>query len=142
MHTNSENPNVGKRFQELACKSLTEYFRTEFDLEVSVPVGNPAKGHKFDCVSTDGKIVVECKCYVWTEGGNPPSAKIRSLNEAVLFMSFLSKEATKIICMAKDSHPRRGETLAEYFVRLYGHLLRDVKVFEVDEQGRINVVRE
>ncbi len=57
-------------------------------------------------------------------------------------MSFLPKEATKIICMVKNPHPRRGETLAEYFVRLYGHLLRNVKVFEVDVQGRINVVRE
>ncbi len=57
-------------------------------------------------------------------------------------MSSLPKEATKIICMVKNPHPRRGETLAEYFVRLYGHLLRNVKVFEVDVQGRINVVRE
>lgn len=38
-------------------------------------------------------------------------------------------------------HPKKQETLAEYYVCIDGHLLRDVKVFEVDEQGRINVVR-
>ena len=38
MNTNSENPKVGKTFQEI-------------------------KNHKFDCVSDDKKIVVGCKCY-------------------------------------------------------------------------------
>lgn len=40
MNTNSENPKVGKAFQEMVCKSVEEYFQTDFDLEVAIPIGN------------------------------------------------------------------------------------------------------
>lgn len=29
MNTNSENPKVGKAFQEMVCKSVEEYFQTD-----------------------------------------------------------------------------------------------------------------
>lgn len=141
MNTNSENPKVGKAFQEDVCRRISEYFNTEFELEVAVPIGYPAKEHRFDCVSVDGRIIVECKCYVWTDSGNVPSAKLRELNEALLFMSFLPEDAVKIICMKKSRHPRTGETLAEYYACLYGHMMRDVRIFELDEQDRFNIIR-
>jgi len=43
------------------------------------------KVHKFDLVSQNKKMVVECKKYYWTKGGNPPSAKFATLNEAVFY---------------------------------------------------------
>lgn len=42
MNTNSENPKVGKAFQEMVCKSVSEYFQTDFDLEVAIPIGHPS----------------------------------------------------------------------------------------------------
>ena len=54
---------MGKAFQKLLCENLKKYFDIEFNLEVPIPIGTPAKNHYFDCVSTDGKIVIEFKCY-------------------------------------------------------------------------------
>ena len=95
MNTNSENQKVGKTFQEMICKSVSEYFQADFDPEAAIPIGHPFRNHKFDCVSDDKKIVIECKCCTWTDTG------------------------------CKDD----------------GHLLRDVKVFEVDDRGGIAAIK-
>lgn len=142
MNTNSENPKVGKAFQEMVCRQMERYFDTYFDLEVPVLIGKPAKDHKFDCVSEDGKIVVECKAYAWTDSGNVPSAKLMGMNEVLFYMSFLPEDVTKILCIKKSTHPKKTETLAEYYYRIDGHLLRDVKIFEADEFGNLRVIKE
>jgi len=140
MNSNSENTRVGKAFQELVWKSITEYFGSPFELEVALPIGTPSKLHRFDCVSEDKRIVVECKCYTWTDTGNVPSAKMRGLNEAVFYMSYLPDDITKILCMKKAIHAKKLETLAEYYCRTYGHLLSGVKIFEVDNFGKIRAI--
>lgn len=140
MNKNSENPKIGKRFQEKVCHKLQEYFGVPFELEVPIPIGSPAKNHRFDCVSQDGQIVVECKAYTWTDTGNIPSAKLMGMNEALFYMSYLPDDVTKILCIQKATHPRKAETLAEYYCRIDGHLLRDVKVFEADESGNLRLV--
>mgnify|MGYP003300568864 CR=1 FL=1 len=142
MNTNSENPKVGKAFQEMVCKRMEEYFGTCFVLEVPVPIGSPAKQHRFDCVSEDGKIVVECKAYTWTDTGNVPSAKLMGMNEALFYMSYLPEDVIKILCIKKATHSKRAETLAEYYKRIYGHLFRDVNIFEADESGNLKVIKE
>lgn len=142
MNTNSENPKVGKAFQELVCSRLEQHFAVPFRMEVALPIGYPQKLHKFDCVSEDGEIVVECKCYTWTETGNVPSAKMMGMNEAIFYMSYLPKDMIKILCIKKATHMRKTETLADYYCRIDGHLLRDVKVFEVDDLGNIRIVKE
>ena len=96
---------------------------------------------KFDCVSDDKKIVVECKCYTWTDTGNIPSAKMMGMNEALFYMSYLPEDTIKVLCIKKAMHPKKRETLAEYYVRIDGHLLRDVRVFEVDDRGGITVIK-
>lgn len=63
------------------------------------------------------------------------------MNEALFYMSYLPDDTTKVLCIKKAVHPKKQETLAEYYVRIDGHLLRDVKVFEVDNRGRINVIK-
>lgn len=108
---------------------------------MAIPIGHPSKNHKFDCVSDDKKIVVECKCYTWTDTGNVPSAKMMGMNEALFYMSYLPDDTTKVLCIKKAVHPKKQETLAEYYVRIDGHLLRDVKVFEVDDRGGITVIK-
>ncbi|MBR3621310.1 MAG: hypothetical protein IKN56_07345, partial [Clostridia bacterium] len=55
------------------------------------------KEHKFDLVSADGSIAVECKRYTWTETGNVPSAKMGFCNEAAFYLSFLPDNVDKYI---------------------------------------------
>ena len=40
------------------------------------------------------------------------------------------EDTTKVLCIKKAVHPKKQETLAEYYVRIDGHLLRDVKVLK------------
>lgn len=140
-NTNSENPLVGKRFQELAQKSFNDYYKDTFVLEAGFPIGDPAKIHKFDLCNLNKTIVIECKCYTWTVSGNVPSAKLMGIDEAIFYFGFLNNEMKKILCMMKSTFPGKTETLAEYYVRLHGHLLGDVQVFELDKEGKIRVVR-
>ena len=140
-HKNNENPAVGKKFQILVKEQLEKAFLKVFIGEVSIPIGFPAKDHKFDCASADLKIVVECKCYSWTSGGNAPSAKFATLNEAALYMNHLPQITKKIIAMKQAYNQDGTESLAYYYCRRYGHLLRDIEVWEFDENGDYVIVK-
>ena len=104
--------------------------RSTFEVEHPICIGNPAKPHKFDISDVNERIVIECKCYTWTDTGNIPSAKLRGLNEAIFYFSFLPQGIEKVLVMAYAVHPKKNETLAEYYFRTNGHLLGDVKVME------------
>lgn len=132
MNSNSENPRIGKAFQVI----VKEWFETNrqhsYELECPILIGNPAKLHKFDIVEVTGKVVVECKCYSWTVSGNVPSAKMGFTNKAAFYLSFLPDIIEKIIVMSKSTHPKRSETLAEYYYRTNHHLLKNIRVMEFD----------
>lgn len=104
-----------------------------FEIEKKIAIGSPSKLHRFDVASCDGRIVVECKCYTWTESGNVPSAKIGFVNEAAFYLSFLPDCVGKAIVMLHATHPKRNESLAEYYFRTNRHLLGNIKVYEYDE---------
>jgi len=116
-------------------------YNTYFDQEAAIPIGRPPKDHKFDLANTDRSIVAECKCYTWTDSGNVPSAKLMGLDEAVFYFGFLPAETQKILCMKKSVYRGKAETLAEYYVRVRGHLLGDISVFEISDDGVIRVIR-
>jgi hypothetical protein len=120
---------------------LKEKFNTYFEQEVAIPIGRPQKEHKFDLANSDRSIVAECKCYTWTDSGNVPSAKLMGLDEAVFYFSFLPAGTQKILCMQKAVFRGKSETLAEYYVRVHGHLLGDVSVYEVSDDEAIKVIR-
>lgn len=132
MNSNSDNPRIGRIFQELTAKLLSEYYDIAFDTEIAIPIGEPAKLHRFDCVSIDKTIAVECKCYTWTHTGNIPSAKLAFLNQSVLYALLLPDGIKKVIAIQKAQHPRRAETLAEYYYRTYRHLLSGITLLEID----------
>ncbi|MBQ4371297.1 MAG: hypothetical protein II803_02685 [Firmicutes bacterium] len=134
--SNSDNPKIGKIFQCQVCDWFTSRYGNSFELEIELPIGDPPKGHSFDIVDVGHSIVIECKRYTWTETGNVPSAKIRTLNEAVLFLSFLPESYTKYIVMLRSYHAKKQETLAEYYYRTNGHLLGDIIVAEYDPETR------
>lgn len=133
--SNADNPKNGAFFQEQVLTWLQNNCDPDFESEKTLPIGTPAKDHKFDIVSTSSKIAIECKRYTWTETGNVPSAKMGFVNEAAFFLSFLPTEYEKYIVMLYSYHKKRKVTLAEYYYRRYQHLLGDIKVAEYNPEG-------
>lgn len=132
MNSNSDNPKVGKRFQLTVKEWFEKSLNCEFEIERKIAIGNPAKLHSFDIANKESTVVVECKCYTWTETGNVPSAKMGFTNEAAFYLSFLPDEVDKSIVMLRATHPKRTETLAEYYFRTNRHLLGKIKILEFD----------
>ena len=118
---------VGKHLAALGVKVQPEY-------SIQVGIGSKAtKEHRFDFGSP--KILVECKCYGWTEGGNNPSAKISTLNEAMMYFHSTRSTFRKMLFLPRTSKAgaRKPETFAEYYVRLHGHFVpASVEVWELD----------
>ncbi len=130
--SNSDNPKNGADFQIAVQEYFIREYGVEFELEKKIPIGIPAKNHKFDIVSSEKMIVIECKRYTWTETGNVPSAKMGFTNEAAFYLSFLPDTYEKYIVMLRSYHPKRTESLAEYYFRTNRHLLGRTKVAEYD----------
>ncbi|AYO31671.1 hypothetical protein D2962_14655 [Biomaibacter acetigenes] len=85
------------------------------------------KVHKFDLVSSDNSIVVECKSYTWTKDDNFPSAKISTAIEAIFYLSRII--ADRKIIVFQDDFNKKGESLVETFIKRYEGLLDDVEVW-------------
>jgi len=125
------NTHVGREFEEAARVFFSETgiaLRPAFVAEVGFKV---KESHKFDLGSEQPPILVECKSYTWTSGGNSPSAKIRSLNEVMLLFSVAPSRYRKILFLLK--HLRRGTSLAAHYVKTQGHLIGpDIEIWEFD----------
>ena len=135
MNSNSENPTIGAEFQNAVADWFREKYDMPFETEKKIPIGTSAtnkKDHKFDIVSSDNSIAIECKCYTWTVTGNVPSAKMGFVNEAAFYLSFLPESYKKYIVMLYAKHDKRNETLAEYYYRTNKHLIGSTKVAEFD----------
>lgn len=139
--SNSDNPRRGAVFQRQVLGWFQKEYGSEFELEKKIPIGNPAKDHKFDIVDAASTIAIECKRYTWTETGNVPSAKMGFTNEAAFYLSFLPDSYEKYIVMLKSHHPKRNESLAEYYFRTNHHLIGKIKVAEYDpEKNELRIV--
>ena len=104
---------------------------------VTVPIGiNGKKSHSFDLGNNGEKVLVSPKAHRWTEGGNVPSAKLTVWNEAMYFFyasTWLPQNSGGIARLST----RRNETLGEYYIRTYSHLIpMDVEVWEYDESEK------
>ena len=139
----ASNAHVGRDFAAVAAQILLERGIT-VEPEVSVPVGiGPTKkNHSFDLGSEKPPTLVECKSHSWTVGGNVPSAKMTVWNEAMYYFLAAPQHYRKILFVLRDARANSGETLAQYYVRTYTHLIPDgVEVWEYDERaGKIEVV--
>ena len=135
--SNSDHTAWGNDFQQKVMNWFTNQYDQEFKPEPEIKIGvpkAPKKKHKFDIANEDHSIVIECKRYTWTKTGNVPSAKIRSLNEAMFFLYLLPKSCRKVLAISRSTHPAQTETLAEYYVRTNAHLIGDVEVMEFDTE--------
>lgn len=130
MTKNSDNPKNGAVFQKQVQDWFIDKYNLVYELEKKIAIGTPPKDHKFDIVCDEHKIAIECKRYTWTETGNVPSAKMGFTNEAAFYLSFLPDYYKKYIVMLYSTHPKRNETLAEYYYRTYKHLLGDIHILE------------
>ena len=130
--SNSDNPRMGAMFQKQVKEWFQKKYGIGFELEKKIPIGQPAKDHKFDIANLEKQMVIECKRYTWTKTGNVPSAKMGFTNEAAFYLSFLPDSYEKYIVMLRSFHKKRNETLAEYYYRTNRHLLGTVKVAEYD----------
>ena len=125
------NTHAGRDFQDgvqrfLASRGLM------LQPEFPVPVGfSMKKPHRFDFGSAEPPVLVECKSFTWTAGGNSPSAKLRGLNEAMLFFSVAPPEYRKLLVMLR--HLRREQSLASNWLRNHRHLVPlGVEIWELD----------
>ena len=137
----NSNKTKGDAFRDFAKPILEKELKTKLEPEQKIDIGNPMKEHAFDLASQDKSIVIECKRYTWINSDKKPNGKIATLNEAVLYFSFLDYNIQKILCLMESKVPERKETLAEYYVNTYGHLLRDVIVYEITEDGNLKRLR-
>lgn len=130
---NKDHTRIGAEFQEKVRQHFEEelFKGSVFESEIAIKIGEGklTKEHKYDIVCSEKNIAIECKCYTWTSGGNVPSGKIRGLNEAAFFLSFL-KDYEKYIVIRYSYHPTRKQTLAEYYFETYRHLLGNIHVAE------------
>ena len=130
----TSNAQVGRDFETAA----QDYFRQKgISLRKghSVQIGvSRKKDRQFDLGSDYPPVLVECKSHTWTQGGNIPSAKITVWNEAMYLFLLAPKRFQKVLFVRRDFSERRSESLAEYYVRNYGHLIPDdVEIWEYDE---------
>lgn len=129
------NRNKGDAF----AKAVGEFLRRQgYDVEpeYAVEVGlnsKRKKWHRFDF--GNHQLVVECKHYEWTKGGNNPSAKISTLNEAMMYFHSTPSSFRKMVFVSATAKKgtRNPETFAEYYMRLHGHFVPDdVEFYELD----------
>jgi len=125
------NTHVGREF-EAAAKLYFAKTGTHLQQNFVVPVGHKLKKpHRFDLGSEDPAILVECKSFKWTSGGNSPSAKIRNMNEVMLLFSVCPSNYRRILFVLKDL--RKNVSLATHYVRTQGHLIGpDIEIWEFD----------
>jgi hypothetical protein len=98
------NAHAGRDFEE-AARLFLAGTGIVLQRDFIAPVGYKVKkSHRFDLGSEDPPILVECKSYTWTSGGNSPSAKIRGMNEVMLLFSVAPVHYRKILFVLRK-HP-------------------------------------
>jgi hypothetical protein len=131
----SSNAAVGREFEDAAQKyfqSLGLSLQRDFKVEVGYKIKKP---HRFDLGNDDPAVLVECKSFTWTSGGNSPAAKIRGLNEVMLYFSVSPPHFRKILFLLK--HMRREVSLATHYLKTQGHLIGPgVQIFEFDLESK------
>ena len=128
------NANVGDGFEEAAQEwFLKEGVRLQRNYGVEIGLSTK-KERKFDLGTSEPPVLVECKSHKWTSGGNIPSAKITVWNESMYYFLLAPPHFRKVLFVLRDVGKRRGESLAEYYVRNHSHLIPDgVEIREFDD---------
>lgn len=133
------NAHAGREFEADALTYFTEKEGLRLFPSFSVLLGASAlrKLHRFDFGNDDPSVLIECKSHKWTESGNMPSAKVTLWNEAMYYFHLAPVHFRKILFVLEARHDRQPETLAEYYVRINGHLIPNgVSIIEFNSISR------
>ncbi len=142
----TSNAHVGREFEDKVLNYFdAQDIKLQKDFPLSIGTGHKKKIRSFDlgCRSqTYGNIIVECKSHTWTSSGKVPSAKITVWNEAMYYFYLAPKNFRKIFFILKDVSDKRGESLGEYYIRRYSHLIpNDVEIMEYDViSGSVQII--
>ena len=137
------NAHVGRDFETVAIKALgAAGIEVAKNYAVNVGIAESEKSHQFDLGADDPPTIVECKSHRWTAGGNVPSAKMTVWNEAMYYFACAPDHFRKILFVLRDLRTGSGESLAQYYIRTYKHLIPyKVEIWEFDEEtGKVVVV--
>lgn len=118
------NAHVGKEF-EITAQAFFQKNNLilERNIKIDLGVEQIKKTHAFDLGSLKQKIIVECKSNTWTSGNKVPSAKLTVWNEAMYYFLIAPDDFRKIMFVLHDFCERRSESLAQYYLRRYYHLI-------------------
>jgi len=132
------NAHVGSEFESATSKFfLDQGIDLTPNIKIEVGISKLKKEHTFDLGCTDQNIIVECKAHKWTISGNVPSAKLTVWNEAMYYFFTAPSGFRKIMFVLRDFSVKRNESLAEYYIRTYKHLIpTDVELWEYDENTK------
>ena len=122
----------GRDFEEKVYQKLKEIHKCTFNKYSKIPIGNPPKLHKFDLVSEDKSIIVECKDNNWSKTDEVPSGKIATMLKEILHFNKGPKDTKNILVLRKYYSEKRKKTLGDYFVSKYKYLLEGITVMELD----------
>lgn len=134
------NAHIGRDFEDIAYAYFTGLgYQIIKDVGLSIGLERK-KNHRFDLGTpsyAEEKIIIECKSHCWTSGNNVPSAKLTVWNEAMYYFHLAPAGYRKIFFILRDYNNKRNETLGEYYIRTYAHLIpNDVEIMEYDEVNK------
>jgi len=130
--SNNMNPGAGAKFEKAVQKYFLLKHKLALNNQVSfkLGVGKVKKLHRFDLASVKDRVIVECKSYTWTAGGNSPSAKFGFLNEVMFYFHLAPKSYRKLLVMR--NHTRKSLSLAQHYIKNHKHLFaKKVEVWEL-----------
>ena len=136
------NAQVGRDFEAVAHKYFLEVegINLQKCFPLKIGAGAKKKPRQFDLGLEEPAILVECKSHRWTETGNMPSAKVTVWNESMFYFHIAPNHYRKVLFVVRDVHGRRTESLAEYYVRNYSHIIPPgVSIIEFDESTGLAV---
>jgi hypothetical protein len=118
--------------QRLAWRDFQEASRRFFEEEIGLSLGEevnvdlPSGTHRFDLVSLDKSVAIECKSYTWLKSGKRPSAK---WTQAQMACRYLAEVPAKQKVLVFQDDVVGGKSLAHEFVRLNRGLLNNIEVW-------------
>jgi hypothetical protein len=134
----ASNAHVGREFEAIAMRLFeAKGIKLQHNYKIPVGIGSEKKIHAFDLGSDLSNIIVECKSHKWTKGNNVPSAKMTVWNEAMYYFIAAPTSYRKILFVLRDRRESNQETLMEYYIRTYRHLVpENVEFWEYDSDLR------
>lgn len=114
-----------KNFENLVEGYFEDTLGVQFENQVPQDDADGGR-HKFDVVSIDREIVIECKSHTWTRGGNYPAAKA---TDALVTVEHLKRHSAKRKLLVFQDDRMQGKSLAETFVRRNKERLSGIEVW-------------